>query len=94
MSLQVNYWLQKLGLYYSNDEFFEKSTPKVKGIQNNPPYYEPMGKSPFLLICGNMYAVNGGNQIIIPILHAKCFPLNSQLRAYKPAYERIMKYFL
>lgn len=94
MSLQVNYWLQKLGLYFSNDEFIEKSTPKTIGVQNKPPYYQPIGKSPFLLICGNMYPVNGGNQIIIPILHAKCFPLNSQLRAYKPAYERIKQYFL
>lgn len=94
MSLQVNYWLQKLGLYYSIDEFIEKSTPKTKGIQNNPPYYESIGKSPFLLICGNRYKVTGGKQIVIPILHAKCFPLNNMFKAYEPAYERIRNFFI
>lgn len=93
MSLQVNYWLQKLGLYYSNDEFIEKSTPKTIGVQNKPPYYEPIGKSPFLLICGNRYRVTGGTQTVIPILHAKCFPLNKQFKAYEPAYERMRSYF-
>ena len=93
MSLQVNYWLQKLGLYYSSDEFIEKSTPKTIGIQNKPPYYEQTGKSPFLLICGNRYHVTGGIQVVIPILHAKCFPLNKQFRAYEPAYERIRTFF-
>jgi len=93
MSLQVNYWLQKLGFYNSSDEFMEKSTPKTNGIQNEPPYYEPLGKSPFLMICGNKYHVNGGTQTVIPILHAKCFPLNKQFIAYEPAYDRIRKYF-
>jgi len=93
MSLQVNYWLQKLGLYNSSDEFIEKSTPKTIGIQNEPPFYEPIGKSPFLLICGNRYQVTGGTQTVIPILHAKCFPLNKQFSAYEPAYERIPNYF-
>lgn len=94
MSLQVNYWLQNLGLFYSNDEFIEKSTPKTIGIQKKPPYYEPQGKSPFLMICGNRYKVTGGTQIVIPILHAKCFPLNKQLVAYRPKYESIRAYFV
>lgn len=93
MSLQVNYWLHKLGLYYSNDEFIEKSTPKTIGVQIKPPYYEPNGKSPFLMICGNRYRVTGGTQDVIPILHAKCFPLNEQFKAYEPAYENIRNFF-
>lgn len=93
MSLQVNYWLQKLGLYQSIIEFVAESTPKTIGIQNEPPYYEPVGKSPFLMICGNKYQVAGGTQTVIPILHAKCFPLNKRLNAYEPAYERIRNYF-
>ena len=93
MSLQVNFWLQKLGFYNSSDEFIEKSTPKTNGIQNKPPYYEPNGKSPFLLICGNKFQVSGGTQTVIPILHAKCFPLNKRFRAYEPVYERIRNYF-
>ncbi|HPW98877.1 MAG TPA: hypothetical protein PK218_09975 [Flavobacterium sp.] len=93
MSLQVNYWLQKLGMYFSSNEFVEKSTPKAIGIQNEPPYYEPIGKSPFLLICGNRYRVTGGTQYVIPILHAKCFPLNKQFKAYEPAYDNIRNFF-
>ena len=93
MSLQVNYWLQKLGLYQSSNEFVIESTPKIIGIQNEPPYYEPIGKSPFMLICGNRYQVTGGTQTVIPILHAKCFPLNKQFKAYEPAYERMRSYF-
>ena len=93
MSLQVNYWLQKLGLYQSSAEFVVISTPKTIGIQHEPPYYEPTGKSPFLLICGNRYRVTGGTQDVIPILHAKCFPLNKQFKAYEPAYENIRNYF-
>ncbi|MBP8993836.1 MAG: hypothetical protein KBG30_08500 [Bacteroidales bacterium] len=93
MSLQVNYWLQKLGLYQSSAEFVVISTPKTIGIQHEPPYYEPTGKSPFLLICGNRFQVTGGTQTVIPILHAKCFPLNKQFRAYEPAYERMSSYF-
>jgi len=93
MSLQVNYWLQKLGLYQSSNEFVIESTPKTIGIQNEPPYYEPIGKSPFMLICGNRYQVAGGTQTVIPILHAKCFPLNKQFKAYEPAYERMRSYF-
>jgi hypothetical protein len=93
MSLQVNYWLQKLGLYDSNDEFVEKSTPKTKGILNVPPYYEPSEKTTFLMICGNKYQVKEATQSVIPILHAKCFPLNKKFGAYEPAYERIRNFF-
>ncbi len=93
MSLQVNYWLQKLGFYFSSDEFVEKSAPKIIGIQNVPPYYEPKEKRTFLLICGNRYLAIGGTQIVVPILHAKNFPLNSQFAAYEPAYENIINYF-
>jgi hypothetical protein len=93
MSLQVNYWLQKLGLYDSNDDFVEKSSPKAKGFLNEPPYYEPKEKSPFLMICGYKYQVKEATQALIPILHAKCFPLNKKYRAYEPAYERVRDYF-
>lgn len=93
MSLQVNYWLQKLGFYYSSDEFIKKSTPKIEESLNNPPYYEPAQSKSFLLICGNKYNVNDGPQIVIPILHSKRFPLNERSRAYKPAYDNIRRMF-
>lgn len=93
MSLQVNYWLQKLGLYDSGNEFLEKSSPKSKGILNTPPYYEASKQRTFLMICGNKYPLNDSSQVIIPILHAKCFPLKNRFRAYESAYEQIKSYF-
>lgn len=93
MSLQVNYWLQKLGLYYSTDEFVEYSKSMIDGVVSEPPYYKPIKQRTFLMICGNSYPVIGGKQIVIPTLHAKCFPLNRQFRAYEVSYERIRDYF-
>lgn len=93
MSLQVNYWLQKLGFYYSNAEFIEKSTPKSVGILNEPPFYEAKENKSFLMICGDKFHFKGATQTVIPILHAKCFPLNKRFSAYIPGYNRIKNYF-
>ena len=93
MSLQVNYWLQKLGLYESGDSFMELSSPKLKGVEHCPPYYEAKSTRTFLMICGNQYPVIGSSQVLIPILHAKCFPLNETFKEYRPAYERIKTFF-
>lgn len=94
MSLQVNYWLQMLGLYDSENSFKEFSAPKPVGVENSSPYYEATKRRAFLMICGNRYKVTDSNQVVIPILHAKCYPLNERFKAYKPAYDRISSYFL
>ena len=93
MSLQVNYWLQKLGFYASNNDFVIKSEPKEIGVINDKPYFEPRNSGTFLLICGNRYNPIGNAQIIIPILHSKQFPLNKRTIAYRSAYESIKAYF-
>jgi hypothetical protein len=93
MSLQVNYWLQKLGLYDSENGFVESSTPRESGIQSVNPYFEPAKPRTFLLVCGNKYKALNTNQVVIPILHAKCYPLNDRFKAYRPAYKKIMAYF-
>ncbi|MDD4403336.1 MAG: hypothetical protein PHO36_01005 [Parabacteroides sp.] len=94
MSQQVNYWLQMLGLYDSENSFKEFSAPKPIGVENSSPYYEATKQRAFLMICGNKYKVTDSNQVVIPILHAKCYPLNERFKAYKPAYDRISSYFL
>ena len=95
MSLQVNYLLQKLGFYFSNLEFIEQSEPKEEGVVNIPPYYEAKKdyRHPFLLICGNQYMVKGENQIVIPILHSKNYPLKGRFLSYSDSYNRIKEYF-
>ena len=93
MSLQVNYWLQKLGFYEANYKFVEMSEPKEIGLTNDKPYYEPKKTRSFLLICGDTFLINNGEQIVIPILHSKQFPLGEKTKEYMPAYEKIKKYF-
>ncbi|MEX1014945.1 MAG: hypothetical protein WD509_01905 [Candidatus Paceibacterota bacterium] len=93
MSLQVNYWLHKLGFYNSDDLFLENSEPKIIGLLSNPKYYEPKKQRTFLMICGNTYKANSGHQIVIPILHTKNFPLKGNFLAYSENYDRILKYF-
>jgi hypothetical protein len=80
MSQQVNYLLQKLGFYSSTPSYMEKSIPRGKSSSNG--YYEPVGKSPFLEICGNRY--HAGKIPLYPVLHVKQFPFK---RKIKDAYE-------
>jgi hypothetical protein len=94
MSLQVNYWLQELGFYGSDNDFLRHSEPKQRGIDNKPSYYEPFKNRAFTIICGKQYKVNEGQQIVIPILHSKNFPLRGRLIAtYGKSYERVRQYF-
>lgn len=71
MSQQVNYWLQKLGFYSSTEEYLEQSQPKSKAAEQG--YYEPVGKSPFLQICGNKYLADGIP--LFPVLHVQQYRL-------------------
>jgi len=94
MSLQVNYWLQKLGFYNSDNNFVQLSEPKEIGLKNDPPYFQPKKNRTFTIICGKVFTVIDGHQKVIPILHAKNYPLKGRfLSAYGPAYEQIRKYF-
>lgn len=93
MSVQVNYWLQKLGFYTTNDEYVDKSEPKIEGVHSIPPYFDLKKNETFLIICGNRYLVKDGNQIVIPILHTKSYSNKNILRAYESAYKRIRSYF-
>lgn len=94
MSLQVNYWLQKLGFYTSNNEFIKLTEPHEKGLLHKPQFFKPKNNRTFLLICGNIYSQMDGHYKIIPVLHSIQFPLNSNtLPSYGPAYEKIRGYF-
>jgi hypothetical protein len=92
MSLQVNYWLQKLQFYSSENDFLHDSEPSVVFIKENPKIYKPRKQGAFKLICGNTYRL-GESSIIIPILHPKNFPLKNNFIAYQENYNRIIEYF-
>ncbi len=88
MSIQSNYWLQKLGFYPAVDEFIFKTEPRAKGVDSELPYYEPVvrGKA-FTLICGKQYITNEGRSVF-PILHIKNWPLRGSFtKAYAKSYE-------
>lgn len=92
MSLQVNYWLQELGLYNSNDNFLNDTKP-IKNDDDIHVFQPRKGKT-FLSICGKQFKINGsGEQIIIPILHSKQFPLNKKTMSYNDCYQSIRNYF-
>lgn len=98
MSQQVNYWLQELGFYSSSDDEFKgSSTPKNKGEENEPQYYEPRKGKAFLKICGKVFRPNNAELAkrvhIIPILHSRCYPLGKRFQAYEPCYEKIREWF-
>ncbi|MHA1231924.1 MAG: hypothetical protein ACTSPQ_14890 [Candidatus Helarchaeota archaeon] len=94
MSLQVNYWLQKYKFYEQNTEFLDQTKPSSNGIKNEPPYFQPKKTGTFKLICGKRYKYNYGKQIVIPILHAKNYPLKGRfLQSYGNCYKNIVNYF-
>ena len=94
MSLQVNYWLQKFGFYECHTEFLAMTEPSRKGMKNERPYFQPRKTGTFKLICGKRCKYNFGKQIVIPILHAKNYPLKGRfLQAYGECYKNIKNYF-
>jgi hypothetical protein len=95
-SLQVNYWLQKLGFYQSpNDEFILKAEPKQIGVNNSPPYYVPNKEKAFQIICGSIFNSFNNKHKVIPILHPKTYSFISNFNeVYGPKYEAIRSTFL
>ena len=92
MSLQVNYWLQELGLYSSHDSFLDDTRPKESN--NNMQSFKPRKGRTFLRICGKQFKINGfDKQILIPILHTKQYPLAGRMTAYDDSYKCIRDYF-
>ncbi len=93
MSLQVNYWLQKLGFYAGSVDFITSTEPKIIGLNNSQPYFEPKRSGTFKLVCGNIYKAENTMHTIIPILHTKNFPLKNNFKTYEACYQKIKEYF-
>lgn len=94
MSLQTNYRLQKAGFYTGNAAFLSAAEPRRTGIENEPPFYQPIDGKAFSSICGNIYEAKDSTLKVIPILPAKDFPLTGQnIERYKEKYENILSHF-
>lgn len=86
MSVQVNYWLQKLGFYPPVSEYLSAAEPRSKGVCHQPPYYEQSRSKAFTHICGKCYR-DQDNRRVHPILHVKNWPLKGSFAAaYAKAY--------
>jgi hypothetical protein len=87
MSVQVNYWLQKLDFYPTVKEFISSAEPKKKGVTHEPPYYEQSQGRAFTYICGKQYTTHDGRRVF-PILHIKNWPLRGSFaKTYSKSYE-------
>lgn len=94
MSLQVNYWLQELGFYSADKKFLTETKPSDRGLENTPPYFKPKKTRTFLQVCGRIFETNAdAKRVVIPILHAKNYPLKGRFAAYNDCYESIKDYF-
>jgi hypothetical protein len=89
-SLQVNYWLQRLGFCTVNAAFLADARPTPAGLSNDPPFYHPARGRAFTHVCGQRFLGPGGIPVY-PVLHVKqwSWPLKpSLLDAYGAAHER------
>jgi len=95
MSLQTNYWLQKLGFYGDDNNFIEEAQPRRKGLEDmSAPFYQPVNGKAFESICGNIYPATNHPVKVIPILAAKDYPLKGRNKElYTEAYEKIRNSF-
>lgn len=94
MSLQTNYWLQKAGFYTGDAAFLSAAEPRRTGMENEPPFYQPVDGKAFSSICGKIYEAKDSALKVIPILPAKDFPLTGQnIERYKESFDNICSYF-
>jgi hypothetical protein len=90
MSEQVNYWLQELGFCEANKEYLKRASPKTKGVNSDPPYYEAKSPGAFRLICGRRHLALEGIPLF-PIVHVKNWPLRGAfVKAYGRAYVQLI----
>jgi|SRR5271157_77754 len=84
MSEQVNYWLHALGFCVSRGNFQQKSAPKERGVQHEPPFYEPREPRAFQSIAYLRHKTTVGIPAY-PIVHVRSWPLRGP---FQKAYGR------
>ena len=90
MAPQVLYHLVRLGFVGDPDEnllaFLRMARPGPAAAARGA--YVPVGRSPFLMVCGEKYHHRGDGVPLVPILHAKQWPLNKRM---EPHYGSLMR---
>ncbi|MBA7483956.1 hypothetical protein ES707_19473 [subsurface metagenome] len=90
MAPQVFYHLMRLGFIVNIDEnlqtFLKRAQPSpVASVRKA---YVPIGRSPFLTVCGRKYYYRSDSIPVIPVVHVKQWPLNSRM---EPHYGSLMR---
>lgn len=94
MSLQTNYWLQKLGFYEGDADFLRAAEPRRVGKESLSPFYQPVDGKAFIGICGKEYEAKDFPVKVFPVLPAKDYPLSEQnMERYANGLEQVAKYF-
>lgn len=96
MSLQSNYWLQKLSFYgKDNDKFLYDAQPRRKGLEDKFfPFYQPVNGKSIYSIIGNIYDANNYAVKIIPLLSHNNFPFTEKSEElYGEIYNKISSKF-
>ena len=90
MAPQVLYHLVRLGFIANPDENLRTFliTARSSPATANRKAYVPVGRSPFLKVCGRKYYHRNDGVPIIPIVHAKQWPLNKRM---EPHYGSLMR---
>ena len=90
MAPQVFYHLVRLGFVANPDEnlltFLRAARPSPAAVVRKA--YVPVGRSPFLGICGRKYRHRSDGVPIIPVVHVKQWPLNNRM---EPHYGSLMR---
>ena len=89
MAPQVLYHLVRLGFVANPDEnllaFLRTARPSPAAAIRKA--YVPVGRSPFLKVCGRKYYHKSDEVPLIPVVHVKQWPLNKRM---KPHYGSLM----
>lgn len=94
MSLQTNYWLQKLGFYDGDADFLRAAEPRRVGKESLSPFYQPVDGKAFIGICGKEYEAKDFPVKVFPVLPAKDYPLSEQnMERYADGLEQVAKFF-
>lgn len=91
ISSQVAYLLAYAGFFEAPQGFVTGASARNKGVQNEPPFYQPVDPNAFAEVCFKVFEVTGFQGIsVMPIVPLNDFPLQgANLQKYGAALDAI-----
>lgn len=95
MSMQSNYWFQKLGFYPEDEVFINGAQPRRIGLNCENPFYQPVNGKVFRNMVANRFVSKKHGVTVIPVLSAREYPLKDKnLEIYGDVYELLHHYMM